>query len=268
MLGSDGVARTRPERRQEALPDLVAHRGWTARFPENTLGALEGAIGAGARFVEVDVQITADGRPVLFHDRTLDRLCGVSGAIHERTMAELASLSCAERGRFGDRFLSTRIAELRGLVELLEGSAEVFAFVEIKRLAIERFGSAVVLDRVLPVLEPVRSRVALISFSLPFLALARARTELPLGAVFDRFAESETAEARELAPEFVFCDVDGLPRKGALDAGGARLAVYEVAEPKLALELAARGVDLVETFEIGEMLSALHGAKARETRAP
>ncbi|MFN0008965.1 MAG: glycerophosphodiester phosphodiesterase family protein [Planctomycetota bacterium] len=262
MLVSARVITTPPERRADADPDLVAHRGWAARFPENTRSALEAAVGAGARFLEVDVQVSADGHPVLFHDRTLHRLCGVPGSVHERTLDDLASLSCAERDRFGDRFAGERIAGLRDLTSLLEAHPDVFAFVEIKRLPIEILGSAAVLDRVLPVLEPVRSRVALISFSLPFLVHARGRTSLPLGAVFDLLSDRELRPARELAPEFVFCDVDGLPAAGPLDAQGSRLAVYEVADPGLARALAARGVEFVETFAIGEMLAA-----QRERRA-
>jgi glycerophosphoryl diester phosphodiesterase len=238
------------------VPELVAHRGWTARYPENTLAAIEAAIGAGARFVEIDVQFSSDGHPVLFHDRTLDRLCGVSGAVHERPLADLASLSCADRGRFGARFASERIAGLPAFVELIVRHPGVFAFVEIKRVGIERFGSSTLLDKVLRVLEPVRSRVALISFSLPFLAQARVRTDLPLGAVFDGFDERRRPEVGALAPEYVFCDVEGLPSTGRLDVGAARLAVYEVADPGLALALSTRGVDLVETFAIGEMLDA------------
>jgi len=265
MLGSARVIPRPPERRADADPDLVAHRGWAARFPENTRSALEGAIGAGARFIEVDVQVSADGHPVLFHDRTLDRLCGVPGAVHQRTLAELASLSCAERDRFGDRFAAERIAELSDLTTLLESHPKVFAFVEIKRVSVEILGSAAVLERVLPVLEPVRSRVALISFSLPFLGHARARTSLPLGAVFDHLSDRDLRQTRELAPEFVFCDVDGLPATGPLGAEGSRLAVYEVADPGLARTLAARGVDLVETFAIGEMLAAQRENRARHS---
>src|SRR5262245_28097953 len=164
MLGSGRVGPIQTERRGDPVPDLVAHRGWAARYPENTLPALEAALLAGARFVEVDVQVSSDRRPVLFHDRTLSRLCGVSGAVHDRTLAELLGLSCSERGRFGDRFAEVRIAELGGLVKLLEGHPGAFAFVEVKRLPIDRFGSAAILDLVLPVLEPVRARVALISF--------------------------------------------------------------------------------------------------------
>ncbi len=246
---------------------LVAHRGWAARFPENTLLALEEAVAAGARFVEIDIQLSSDGRPVLFHDRTLDRMCGVGGPVQGRTLAELRALACAERPRFGEQFASVRIAELPGLVDLLRSHREVFAFVEIKRASIERFGAETVFEAVTPLLEPVRAQVALISFSLPFLAHARARGAsspgLPLGAVFAKFEEREQPEAIAIRSEFVFCDVEGLPAKGALDAKPSKLAVYEVADPALAIDLVRRGVDLVETFAIGDMIPAIRDLEAR-----
>ncbi|MER5635610.1 glycerophosphodiester phosphodiesterase [Kitasatospora sp. NPDC002227] len=52
----------------------VAHRGDPYRFRENTLASVESALAAGADLVEVDVQLTRDGVPVLLHDLTLDRL--------------------------------------------------------------------------------------------------------------------------------------------------------------------------------------------------
>jgi glycerophosphoryl diester phosphodiesterase len=257
------VARSQPTRPVLCLPELVAHRGWAARCPENTLSALGAAVGTGASWVEVDVQLSSDAHPVLFHDRGLERMCGVAGAVHEKTLADLRALSCAERGRFGERFVSERIAELAMLVQLLSENPDVFAFVEIKRISIERFGAGTVLDRVIPVLEPAGEQVALISFSLACLAEARARTSLPIGAVFDAWPKIDSAEARALDPEFVFVDVEGLPATGPLRSGKARVAVYEVADPQLAVDLAARGVDLVETFAIGEMLSGLREIEAR-----
>jgi glycerophosphoryl diester phosphodiesterase len=238
------------------LPELVAHRGWARRYPENTLAALEAAIGAGARWVEIDVQLSADGFPVLFHDRSLERMCGVHGAIHQRTLADLRALACAERGRFGERFAGEGIASLAGFVQLLRRHPEVRAFVEVKRAAIEAFGAARVLERILPAIEPALRQVALISFSLPFLAHVRAWHPIPVGAVFDRWDEREQPVVREIAPEYVFCDVEGLPAEGALAHAGARIAVYEVAEREIALALAARGVELVETFAIGELIAS------------
>src|SRR6185503_4566146 len=109
----------------------------------------------------------------------------------------------------------------------------------------------------------VLARVALISFSLPLLTVARTNTDLPLGAVFDTWAEAASAQVRGLNPEYVFCDLDGLPKGGVLRSGRAKVAVYEVAQPDLAVALARRGVDLVETFAIGEMIAALRELEAK-----
>lgn len=238
------------------LPDLVAHRGWAKRYPENTLAALSAALGAGARWVETDVQISADGVPVLFHDRTLERMCGVPGAIHQKSSADLRALACAQRATFGDRFASERIATLAALVDLLRANPDASAFVEVKRASIEHFGLARVLDRVLAAVEPAREQVVLISFSIPLLLEARERTTLPLGAVFDRWDERDAPAILDLVPEYVFCDVAGLPDDEPLVHPGARVALYEVADPQLALDLGARGAELVETFEIGEMIES------------
>jgi len=238
-------------------PTLVAHRGHAAACPENTLLALEEALAAGAPWVEIDVQLSAEGVPVLFHDRTLERMCGVPGAIHERSWAELAQLSCAERGRFGERFAGQRLARLEDLRPLLLRHPRAQAFVEIKRVALERFGEERVLASALRELRGVEERCVLISFSLPFLAHARAHCALRLGAVCDRWEELRDPALAPCAPDFVFCDVAGLPRAGRLEHPGARIAVYEVADAAQARALAARGVELVETFRIVELLAAL-----------
>jgi len=70
------------------LPELIAHRGYASRYPENTLPAIEAALKAGARHVEIDVQTSADHIPVLFHDATLERLCGVQGRIRDAELAD------------------------------------------------------------------------------------------------------------------------------------------------------------------------------------
>lgn len=239
------------------LPELVAHRGYAARYPENTLIALEAAISAGATYVECDVQMSRDGFPVLMHDRDLARMCGVKQAVHELSLAELRALSCGETAKFGDQFVSEGIASLAGFVQLLRRHQNVKAFVEIKRIAIDQFGRERILERVLPALDAAIHQCVLISFSLEFLSAARAAHPIPLGAVFDEWKEREQLAVRELAPEYIFCDVYGLPESGRIEHGSAQVAIYEVSEPELARSLGARGVQLVETFEIAAMRAAL-----------
>jgi len=55
-----------------AAPTVFAHRGFAGRYPENTVAAVRGAVADGADAVEIDVQPTADGDVVVFHDRRLD----------------------------------------------------------------------------------------------------------------------------------------------------------------------------------------------------
>jgi glycerophosphoryl diester phosphodiesterase len=245
-----------------ALPQLIAHRGHAAAAPENTLAALESAIAAGARFVEVDVQLSRDLFPVLFHDRTLERMCGVQRAVHELTLAELRALTCGEPARFGRRFEREGIASLAGFVQLLARHPAVSAFVEVKRVSVEQFGRERILERVLPALDRAIRQCALISFSLDFLLAARAAHPIPLGVVIERWEQRLDPRVAAIDPEFLFVDVDGLPAEGRLEHGRAQIAVYEVADPALARALQARGVNLVETFAVADMLAALGGAPA------
>ncbi|KQV14568.1 MULTISPECIES: glycerophosphodiester phosphodiesterase [unclassified Kitasatospora] len=67
----------------------VAHRGDPYRHRENTLPSVESALAAGADVVEVDVQLTRDGVPVLLHDLTLERLWDDPRPVGRVTLAEL-----------------------------------------------------------------------------------------------------------------------------------------------------------------------------------
>ena len=85
-------------------PPVVAHRGLAAKYPENTLIGLRAALAAGARFLEVDLQLSADGVAFVHHDWETARTCGVGGSIGERSSEELSALSASYAERFGAAF--------------------------------------------------------------------------------------------------------------------------------------------------------------------
>lgn len=70
-------------------PIPFAHRGGASDVPENTMPAFEYAVGLGYRYVETDVQVTADGVLVAFHDNDLRRTCGRSGRISDLPWSEV-----------------------------------------------------------------------------------------------------------------------------------------------------------------------------------
>lgn len=232
---------------------LIAHRGYARHTPENTLLAVEAALAQGARYVEVDVQMTADETPVLFHDRTLERICGVPGSVHEHSLAQLKQFRAAHPSRFGDRFADARIATLAEFGDLMRAYPRATAFVEVKQEALDQFGVARVTEKLTDELRPIAAQSVIISFSLEFLRALRPHWP-SLGAAIERWRDRAAALA--IAPEYLFCDVRGLPRFGRLRAT-ALIAVYEVDDARVARRLFRRGAHLIETFAIGEMRAAL-----------
>ena len=84
-----------------ALPRLIAHRGLSASAPENTLAAVRAAHEAGITWVELDVQLLADGTPVIWHDATVKRCSNGHGRLAKLSLAEARRLAVAGRlGRY------------------------------------------------------------------------------------------------------------------------------------------------------------------------
>ena len=74
-------------------PLIIAHRGFSSRYLENTLTSVDAALRLGVDFVEIDVQETRDGELIVFHDYRLNRICGVRGRVRHTTLAEIQRLN-------------------------------------------------------------------------------------------------------------------------------------------------------------------------------
>ena len=71
---------------------VAGHRGWPARYPENTLESFQAAIELGVDQIETDIRMSYDGELVLFHDETVDRVTNGTGRVATKTLAELQAL--------------------------------------------------------------------------------------------------------------------------------------------------------------------------------
>ena len=91
-------------------PLIIAHRGASGTCPENTLVAFARAAALGAHMVELDLQLTRDGAVVVMHDWTLERTTDGSGAVCDRTLAEIRGLDAG--AWFGSAFRGTRVPTL------------------------------------------------------------------------------------------------------------------------------------------------------------
>jgi len=112
---------------------IIGHRGYAAKYPENTLAAFEAAIGAGAVMIELDVTLSRDRKVVVIHDETLDRTTNAKGVVADFTLAELKQL---DAGSWLDaQFAEQQIPELREVLDLVNGRA--YVNIEIKSNAYE-----------------------------------------------------------------------------------------------------------------------------------
>ena len=103
---------------------VAAHRGYSEKYPENTMEAFRAAIEAGADEIETDVRITADGELVLIHDAALDRTTDGSGEVGSFTLAELKKFDAG-------------IKTLRELLELVKDTERVTLDIELKEYPTE-----------------------------------------------------------------------------------------------------------------------------------
>ena len=89
---------------------ICAHRGASSTYPENTLPAFREAVRLGAHQIEMDVQLTKDGKLVVIHDATVDRTTDGTGKVSELTLAEIQKLDAGKKKHA--RFSGCRVPTL------------------------------------------------------------------------------------------------------------------------------------------------------------
>ncbi len=114
-------------------PLLIGHRGYPAKFPENTLAAFEGAIQAGCDMIELDVTLTQDRKVVVIHDDSLERTTTGKGLVRNHRLAEIKQLEAGSW--FDSRFAGERVPELAEVLELT--ASRCMLNIEIKGSAFE-----------------------------------------------------------------------------------------------------------------------------------
>lgn len=115
---------------------VIAHRGASGHAPENTLAAFERAAALGADAFELDVHVSADGKPMVLHDPTLDRTTDRGGAVATLTAAEISQADAGARFQSPDGSnWAGRGLRVPRLEEVLETFPDTPLLIEIKAVA-------------------------------------------------------------------------------------------------------------------------------------
>lgn len=167
----------------------IAHRGFSSRYPENTMLAFERALDLGADGAEFDVQLTKDGIPVVFHDESLARIAGDTRFIKDLTLQELQQfdLSYRFRGQCPAQRIPTLeeyfcLVQNRDFLNILEFKTAIFEYDGIEQEVIDMIRHFRLSDR-----------IVLSSFNHYTLLRCKAiAPELPCGILYEcRIAEPQ-----------------------------------------------------------------------------
>ncbi|MFJ7736207.1 glycerophosphoryl diester phosphodiesterase membrane domain-containing protein [Lysinibacillus sp. NPDC097287] len=104
---------------------IIAHRSYMGEGVENTISGLVSVAKSGADLIELDIQQTADGEFVVFHDRTLRRLAGKNNSVANMTLSELTAVTVHANG------FSDKITSLDDYIEMAQ-SLDISLLIELK----------------------------------------------------------------------------------------------------------------------------------------
>ncbi|MCE9499002.1 MAG: glycerophosphodiester phosphodiesterase [Leptospira sp.] len=178
---------------------VIAHRGYSGHYPENTLLSFQRAIDVGSDMIEFDITVTSDFVPIVIHDDKLNRTTNGKGkvrSVHYKTISSLDAGSWFDRDYRGEK--------IPLLQEVLEFTAKknIALNIEIKPEAHDkRVSDKNIESQILPHLRQYRliDRVIISSFSPSVLQRMRKLSEtIPLAFLFEK-------KTKEVTDPFEFC---------------------------------------------------------------
>jgi glycerophosphoryl diester phosphodiesterase len=150
-----------------AQTKIIAHRGFSAIAPENTLIAFQKAIESGADYFELDVHQSSDGNIFVIHDKSTNRTTSnqTKGKIAQMTCKELKKVKVGYTEKFGNTYKDEKLPTLKEVLKLAKGKIKVC--IEIKIYDVE--------EQVLKIVKDLDMEQEVILFSFYYPVLTKIR---------------------------------------------------------------------------------------------
>ena len=178
---------------------VFAHRGFSGVYPENTMLAFQKAYEAGCDGIELDVQLTRDGIPVIMHDETIDRTTSGKGNLRDYTYEELCQFDCY--GKFPGKYGFQKLPTLQEYLEWVKETG-LITDIELKNSVYYYRGLE---EKVLALVDHyhLRGRILFSSFShVSVLKCKQLAPEIPAGFLQEEELENVGWYSRDQQVEF------------------------------------------------------------------
>lgn len=120
------------DRKMIASMQIVAHRGFSGLFPENTLLSIKKALELGVNFIEIDIRQTRDRELIVMHDEKVDRTTDGTGFVKEMSFREIRKY---DAGRWKG-FPGEKVPHISEIFEIMDGNTGLL--IEIKECEIDK----------------------------------------------------------------------------------------------------------------------------------
>ncbi|WP_020401917.1 glycerophosphodiester phosphodiesterase [Gracilimonas tropica] len=164
---------------------VIAHRGASAYYPENTMSAFKAALEMGAEMIEADVSLSKDGVPVVIHDEELRRTTNGSGLVSDHTVEELKRLDAG--AWFGQAHAGEQIPTLEELLTLATG--KIALNIEIKPEAVGKTPFGGIEEKVVSLVEQYGMRDYVLYSSFAYKAIKHfheINVDIPVALLYDK----------------------------------------------------------------------------------
>ena len=227
---------------------ITAHRGFSSLAPENTLAAMKEAINYGCKWIEIDVQLSADHVPMVIHDKTVNRCSNGKGEVRNLSKIELKQLDAGSW--FSDDFNGESIPTLEEVL-LLTSEAKVALNIELKI----HTGDCIHLlcEKVAEVISKLNIEPELMLFSSfdqsALLAIKQHLPHVRRGQLWETIPNNHADVLSELDAFSVHCDYRYLTEEKAkaVKRLGYQLYCYTPNQPELVEDHWLWGVDMMIT---------------------
>ena len=220
------------------------HRGFSGKYPENTMLAFRKAVEIGVDGIELDVQLSKDGEVVICHDETVDRTTNGKGRIKDLTLAQLKQLNAS--AAFAGRYGVNEIPTLREYFELVK-DLPIETNVELKTGVYEYEG---IEEKVWALIQEfhLEDRICISSFNhFSVLRMKKIAPQLKFGFLFDTWLIDAGAYCAKHGMDSFHPNYHNLTHEVVAEVKrhGLEIKTYTVNTEEDVRDLASKGVDVV-----------------------
>lgn len=226
-------------------PLYSAHSGVSRIAPENTIPAFELAGKLGYKLTEADVRVTADGKFVILHDDTLERMTGSTGKVQDKTLEEIKALNIIGGNRINE-YTGTKIPTLEEFLQTC-GKWNMTPIIELKQ--INNDNDFITFTSILEQAGFLQN-CAVISFSRYYLEKIREiSNKVYVGLILSTITNDDLEFAKKLKNSFIHAEYTAATSTNIklAHAQGLKITTWTVNELKKVDKLIEDGIDSITT---------------------